>query len=136
VNTNQIQERLDALARGMTAKAVPQADARFSINSHAEPYVCLAWTSRPKAGYADKHEWFKGSPEQALAAADAYVAALPSPEQARMTAFLSALSEAVELGKKNDIDVEFVNPLVALMKKLSKNALRHHPTDSRSTEGI
>jgi hypothetical protein len=127
MQTAAIQERIDAIARGMLAKAVPQAKADLSIRSHEGPVVCLSWASKGTILYADKHEWFRGTVEKVLADAEAYVAALPSPEEARMNAFMKALAEAVELGKKNDIDVEYVNPLMVLMKKLSKNALRHNP---------
>ncbi len=125
MDITEIQKRVDAIARGMQAKAVSQANAEFSIRAHRESCVMLSWAKHSQR-YADEHKWFKGNTvEECLAKAEAYVAALPSPEEARMTAFMSALAEAVELGKKNDIDVEFVNPLVALMKRLSKNALQH-----------
>jgi hypothetical protein len=124
METDKIQERIDAIAMGLAAKAVPQADASFSINAHREPNVFLRWKDKKPLG---GHKFFTGPTEQILAEAEAYVTALPSPEEARMSAFMSALAEAVELGKKNDIDVEFVNPLVALMKRLSKNALQHKP---------
>lgn len=137
MDTKDIQKRIDAIARGMTAKAVPQAGADFYIHSHREPTICLSWTGKPSGSYADKHQWFHGPVASVLDQADAYVAGLPSPEEARMSAFMTALAEAVELGKKNDIDVEFVNPLVALMKRLSKNALRHAPSDlAKGEEGL
>jgi len=42
-----------------------------------------------------------------------------------MQAFMESLGATIELGKSADIDVDFVNPLVVLMKRLSKNALTH-----------
>lgn len=123
--TADIQERINALAAALAAKGLPQATAAFRINPHVDPNVSLHWAGRATSPYADKSEWFHGSVETALAAAEAHVAALPSPEQARINAFMSALSEAIELGKKTELDVEFVNPLLAIMQRISKNALKH-----------
>lgn len=127
MDTTTIQSRIDAIAKGMTAKALPQAKAEFDLRSHAEPVVFVSWASKATGTYADENKFFHGTMEAILVDAEAYVAGLPSPEEARMSAFLTALSDAIALGKQNDIDVEFVNPLVALMKRLSKNALQHHP---------
>ncbi|TAJ89694.1 hypothetical protein [Reyranella sp.] len=117
-----IKQRLEALSTGMVAKALQEPIADFTVKANAEPNVCLGW--RGKSVIHD-YKWFRGVPEQALKDAEAYVAALPTPEQARMKAFLESLGATIELGKKTNIDVEFVNPLVVLMKKLSKNALTH-----------
>lgn len=131
MDTATIQERIDAIAAGMQAKALPQPAAEFSVRSHQEPQLMLRWkTDDTWSGY----HFLSGAIETILDEADAYVAALPSPEEAKMTAFLSALGKAVELGKTNDIDVAFVNPLVALMKRLSKNALTG-PEDDRRLAG-
>lgn len=126
MNTDDIQKRLDAIATAMTAKGKVRPEARFALNSHAEASVSVHWFKGPKSFYADDGAYFRGPIETALAEAEAHVAALPSPEEQRMSDFMAALAETIELGRKNDIDVEFVNPLMALMKKLSKNALRHH----------
>lgn len=124
MDINSIQKRLDALAEGMAAKAVREPSASFSLDSHKELSVNVSQKGKNDRSWRD-YEWFKGTPEQALAEAEAYVAALPSPEQARMQAFMESLGATIELGKSADIDVDFVNPPVVLMKQLSKNALTH-----------
>lgn len=130
MDTTEIQRRIDAITKGMTEKGLRQSGADFSFRAHRDPSISLNW-AKGNRHYADEYEWIKGStPEECLANAEAWVAALPTAEQTRMTAFMAALGEAVELGKKNDIDVEFVNPLVVLMKKLSKNALQHKPSEA------
>lgn len=127
METDKIQERIDAIAKGMQAKALPQPGADFAIRAHQDPQVTLRWkTDDIYNGY----HFLNGPIETVLAEAEAYVAALPSPEETRMNAFLSALGKAVELGKTNNIDVEYVSPLMALMKKLSKNALQHKPVEA------
>lgn len=121
MDTSEIQKRVDALSSAMLAKAVPQPSAEFSIEANKEFRLMLSWHSPTR--YRE-YEHIRGSVEDVFAAGEAYIAALPTPEQARMTAFMSSLSETIELGKKADVDVEeFVNPLVLLMQQLSKNAL-------------
>lgn len=123
MEADKIRERLDAIAKRMTDKAFVYASADLTLSSHnSAARVWLNWEKATRQD--DGYKCFSGTIEKALSDAEAHVASLPSSEEARMTAFMSALSEAVALGKKNDIDVEFVNPLLALMKKLSKNALQ------------
>lgn len=125
MNLQDIQKRVDALSAAMLTKGLREPRAEFRLESNAESNVMLWWHSKGSL-YHDKHEFFRGGPSEALAAADAHVAALPTPEQARLAAFMESLSETIELGKKADVDVvEFVNPLVLLMQQLSKNALTH-----------
>jgi hypothetical protein len=122
MNIKQIQKRVDALSAAMLGKALREPSAEFVIESDAGVRVTLAWqTGRDR--YAKSYEFFRGSPEEALEQADDHVAGLPSPEEARMRAFMLSLGETIELGKKVDTEVDFINPLVVLMEKLSKNAL-------------
>lgn len=121
----EIQERVDALSAAMLAKALPQPSASFSVDANVQPRLNISWHS--KTSYRD-YEFFDGAVDKMFDDAVAYIAALPTPEQARMTAFMASLGETIELGKKADVDVEeFVNPLVLLMQQLSKNALTHNP---------
>lgn len=127
MTTDEIQKRIDGIAAGMLSKGLPQPNATILFKSCQEPSILLQWTSKNPYG---SRNYFTGQIENALTEAEAYVAALPSPEQARMTAFMEALSEAIDLGKKADVEGEFVNPLMVLMKKISKNALQHQPAGS------
>lgn len=120
----EIQKQLNALSLAMTAKGLRAPTAELTIKAHAvsRSYVHLGW---PATKGSDHYKFFYGAPDKAFAEAAAFIAALPTPEQARLNAFRDALGEAIELGKKADIGVEYVNPLLALMKQLSKNALEH-----------
>lgn len=117
-----IQKRADALCSGMLAKALAEPEAEYAIRSGARPRLALSWKSADRLKYRE-YEFIEGGVESAFAKGAEFVAQLPSPEQAKMTAFMAALSEAIELGKKANIETEFVNPLLALMKRLSRNAL-------------
>jgi len=55
-----IQKRLDALAEGMAAKAMPEPSASFSLDSHKELSVHVAWRAKNERAYRD-YEWFRGT---------------------------------------------------------------------------
>lgn len=120
-----IQKRVDALAEAMVAKALKMPHAEFAIRSEARHQLHLGWDDKT-AQFGHHYEFFAlESIEATFAKAAECIASLPTPEQARLKAFTEALGAAIERGKEADIDVEYVNPLLALMKKLSKNALEH-----------
>lgn len=122
----EIQKRIDAIVTAMVVKALRQPAASFDIRSHQNSNVYLRWEEKrgPMEGF---HFLREATPEATLDAADAFVAALPDPEKARKQEFMQALSDVVELGRQNSIEVDYLNPLVETMKRLSKNAL----TDQR-----
>lgn len=121
----EIQIQLNALVKAMMAKGLSEPFASFDIRSDATPQLYMKWRGKPESRHDSGFEFFHGEAATSLAEAFAFVASLPPPEVARVNAFMAALGEAIELGKKADVEVEFVNPLVALMKKLSNNALTH-----------
>lgn len=122
----EIQERLNALSVAMAAKALVVPHAAFSIKSHTRSEVLLSW-GRAGSSYASQYKFFYGPAPVSFLDAETWVAALPSPEQTRMTDFVEALAKAIEAGKAAHVEVEQINPLIGLMKRLTKNALEHHP---------
>lgn len=128
METNTIQTRLNVLAKAMMAKGLRNPDPKFYLRANAEPHVYLSWDN-VQDRFNNRYEFFTGSGIAAiLDKADAFVAALPSPDETRLNEFMAALGSAIDLGRQNNIEVEFVNPLIATMKRLSENVL----TDQRS----
>ena len=119
-----IQSRLDALAAAMIAKALVAPDPCLFFTANSTPKVHIAW-----GRYRDntnKCEVFVAETlEGAFDKADAFIAKLPSPEEAKLKQYLDAVASAVEIGKANEIETDLVNPLVATMKKLSENIITH-----------
>lgn len=133
MNADEIQSRLDTLAKAMTAKGLREPEARCSFVSQADSYVYLKWKDVTKLAtnpyQSDEYKHFnKMGLEQAFHEATIFVDELPSLEEARMTQFMGALGKVIDLGKDNGIEVEFINPLTKMMKKLSDNIL----TDQRA----
>jgi hypothetical protein len=122
-----VRKRVNAMPAAMSAKGLRNPDAAFSISANAELSAHLRWDDK-KTAYGSKYEWVKGkTPAEILRKMDAFIAKLPSPEETRMKEFMGALSDVIELGRQNGIEVDFVNPLVETMKRLSSNII----TDQR-----
>lgn len=122
-----VQKRVDSMPAAMSAKGLRNPDATFSISANSELSAHLRWDDK-KTSYGSKYEWVKGkTPADILRRMDAFIAKLPSPDETRMKEFMGALSDVIELGRQNGIEVDFVNPLVETMKRLSSNII----TDQR-----
>jgi hypothetical protein len=120
-----IQEQIDRLSDMMLAKGLRQPRAEFEIRSHSRCRVILAWENvRKRPGdFGNYHFFDAGTIGEMIAAAEAHILALPSIDETKFREFMAALGGVIDLGKENGIEVEFLNPLVATMKTLSKNAL-------------
>lgn len=125
-----IQTRVNAISKAMLGKGLrkPNADLRIAANVRVE--ILLRWQDPTKPDFFQDVLKFIGgdTPEDALDNADSFIAALPSAEEAKLNQFMGALANVIDLGKDNGVDVEFLNPLAATMKKLSDNIL----TDQRA----
>ena len=132
MDIKEIQTRVDALSRSMLDKGLRQPSAEFQVESNVAICIWLKWKDAAKSDRYLKdihYEKIEGAePEGLFAQAATFIAALPSAKEARHREFMGALGRVIDLGKSSDIDVAFLNPLVATMKQLSENAL----TDQRA----
>lgn len=127
MDTTEIQKRIDAMPAAMAEKGKRMPDAQFRLRANACSDITLQ-SAKPGAVWADDWHYIKGNTiEEALDAADLWIATLPTAEEQRMKEFMNALSDVIELGRKSGIEVEFVNPLVETMRRLSTNII----TDQR-----
>lgn len=130
MDTKIAQKRVNDLAAAMVAKGMREPSARLEIRANEEPHVFLKW----KQGLGndifggDKYEFIRGDIATALEKAAAYIAKQPDAEQSKLNDFMSALGSVIDIGRKHGIDADYLNPLVASMKKLSENVL----TDQRA----
>ncbi|OAM77724.1 hypothetical protein [Devosia elaeis] len=127
MTVSAIQQRVDCLPARMTAKGIAKPVVNFCVNANASLSVDAHWYAG--AGYTDfKSKHFKGdTPDAALLEFEAWVASLPSIEEARRAEFMAALGKVIDMGRETGVEVEFVNPLVETMKRLSENAITHQP---------
>jgi len=132
MNSKEIQKRVNVLSKVMLQKGLrePAAVMRFECNAEIDVY--LRWKDVTKHNDLYSSGEFKSftanTPEGAFEKAEEFLIGLPSAEETRMKQFIGALANVIELGKDNGVEVEFLNPLQATMKKLSENIL----TDQRA----
>lgn len=116
-----IKHQLDELSRMLQTRELPRFDVMLFFKPHVKAVsLSVSWEDK-KAPYG---RGYKHISDEAVArlfgAAASWAASLPSPEEARHTRFLQALSDAAEAGKAAGVDI---NPIVNMMQTLSKNAL-------------
>jgi hypothetical protein len=131
MDTKIAQKRVNDLAAAMVAKGMREPHAQLDIASNVEPQVYLRWKSGLDLGRSygsEKYEFIKGSVSSALDKAAAFVAQQPDAEQAKLQDFMSALGKVIDIGNQHGIEADYLNPLVASMKKLSENII----TDQRA----
>ena len=128
MDTKIAQKRVDDLAAAMLAKGMRQPRSQLMLKSNEQPGVYMEWAD-DRRQFGTAYEYFKGdSIENAFDKASAFIAARPTAEQARLDEFMGALGKVIDLGRQNGIEADYLNPLVASMKKLSENII----TDQRA----
>jgi hypothetical protein len=131
MDTKIAQKRVNDLSAAMVAKGMREPTASLSLRSHEEPQIYLNWKTGIDHGRrfgGDKYEFIRGEVTDALTKAAAFIAEQPDAEQAKLKDFMAALGSVIDIGRQHNIEVEFLNPLVATMKTLSENVI----TDQRA----
>ena len=125
----EMQAICNELQTALAAKGKNRTVARFWVESHSEHLLTLEW-HKPNSvrDWDTENEYLRGdNPSKLIARARKFIADLPTAEETKFLEFMGALGNVIDLGRKNGIEVEFINPLTETMKRLSKNAL----TDQR-----
>ena len=124
MNVDEITQRLYAIGNAILEKTgeMPWIPTRLVIMDG----VCSVDIYR---AYGSGHEYYdlgtaKGdTPEAALDAADAIIAALPSPEIAKLRAHMARVADCVDKARADNIADEYVTPLCATIAAMSDNLL-------------
>jgi hypothetical protein len=125
-NVLRIQAGVNDLIARMLAKGLVKPDGEFRIIANSESCMMLSWEKEGADRSWDRHYvYHRGDYEKALGAAREAIAILPDKATRDKEAFLSKLDEVIALGRKSGIEVDFVNPLVETMKRLSENIITH-----------
>lgn len=113
----------------LAAKGKVKPEATFLIEANTRTNLMLTW-EKPFCGNSWEREYkhCQGDTfEQSAAEALAFINDLPSSEQAKLRNFMSKLGSLIDAGKDEGIDVDYLNPLLDTMKRLSENALTYQP---------
>ena len=122
------QKRVNDLAAAMAAKGMRSPNATLMMKANSQPCLHLAWADKSQT-YGESYDSFHADTvAEAFEAAVQFVANRPTVEQANLNEFMAALGKVIDIGRDNGIEVDFLNPLVATMKRLSENII----TDQRA----
>lgn len=108
----------DAVIRFRSSKVYTQVRLEFDYKTHEN-----AVRTYKSVSMADTNE--SQDPIDYFMKAQSMVAALPTVREARIKEFVNQVEELKSLAEDLEVDVDFVNPLAELMKKLATNALTH-----------
>lgn len=126
---DEIYTALNPLPAMLTAKGKVKPVVECRIEANARIAIAMNW----KKAYAYNdwerdYEHFSGNDfADALSKAVEFIDELPSAEQAKLHHFMGKLGSLIDAGRDDGIEVEYLNPLLDTMKRLSENAITHQP---------
>lgn len=65
------------------------------------------------------------APDDAIRSAMDAIAKLPSKADRGLREFHKKVAEAIDLGRDVGVDLQFINPLIEMSRKLAENAIEH-----------
>lgn len=107
----------------------PSVQVDFEANT-SKVYIWLKWKKEHNPLYSGQEERVLcGGDTIDMALADAMfkLNKLPSMKDENTRAFMRDLGKLIDNGRKIGLEVEFMNPLVESMKRLSENIITHQP---------
>lgn len=125
----EMQAVCNELQAALAAKGKTRTVVRFWVESHSQHILTLEWhKANSIRDWDTENEYLRAdNVSKLIAKARKFIAELPTAEETKFREFMGALGNVIELGRKNGIEVDFINPLTETMKRLSENAL----TDQR-----
>lgn len=125
----EIQTALAELVAAMVEKSVitPRAQINLPDSGRFAIHCDCNYAHKPFDGRNYFVEQGDTVPE-CIDKARAYIAALPSPEEAVTREYLGKVADAIDFGTKHSIDDKYVTPLRGVTKAMTDNLLTKEPT--------
>lgn len=129
---DEIYVAINPLPAMLSQKGKADPRVRFEIEANAGINISLDWQKRHGAYKFERdYNVFSGDCfEQALVKAIAFIKAMPTAEQAKLHEFMGALGKLIDSGKEDGIAVDYMNPLLDTMKRLSENVITYRPANA------
>ncbi|WP_439398550.1 hypothetical protein ACRQ5Q_14675 [Bradyrhizobium sp. PMVTL-01] len=124
-----IYTALNPLPAMLSTKGKIEPIATFTLETNAGISVSLSWR-KPHSGNNWEREYqsaYGQTFEETLAKTINYITKLPSAEDAKLQDFMKRLGKVIDVGKDYGVSVDFLNPLLESMKRLSENAITYVP---------
>lgn len=124
-----IYTAINPLPAMLTKKGKVSPEVDFRIEANAGVNISMNWRKPHSGNEWDKnYQHFAGTDfAQALGKAVTFIKELPTAEQAKLHHFMGQLGKLIDAGKSDGIAVDFLNPLLDSMKRLSENIITHKP---------
>jgi len=126
---SDIYAALNPLPAMLSEKGKVKPFVAFELEANAGICISMRWQKFGSSrDYDNEYEWCRGDTfDEALSKAVKFIGELPSAEQAKLQDFMGKLGRLIDIGKSEGIPVDFVNPLVKTMKRLSENVITYRP---------
>jgi hypothetical protein len=127
---DDIYAAINPLPARLSAKGKVKPSVDFHLEANARMHITVKWKK-----YGAASEWeqdynvLAGNDfDECLKKAEALIHGLPSAEQARLEQFMNKLGKLIDIGKDEGVAVDFLNPLLDTMKRLSENVITYKPS--------
>ena len=129
---DEIYAAINPLPATLSQKGKVKPVVDFRVEANASLSISFKWQKFGSVtDWDNEYEWFSGSTfDEVLEKAVKFIDELPSAEQARLEAFMGKLGRLIDAGKTEGIAVDFLNPLLDTMKRLSENVITYQPRAS------
>jgi hypothetical protein len=124
-----IYAAINPLPAMLTAKGKVKPEVSLVIEANAGFAISMNWDKRhARYSYERDYKTLVGSSfEEALGKAISFINELPSADQAKLHEFMGALGKLIDSGRADGIAVDYMNPLLDTMKRLSENVITYIP---------
>ncbi len=125
----EIYQAINGIPALLAGKGKVEPHATVLIAANEEISILIGWRKpySPNSWDTESECFRDGAFDVALVNAMQFIADLPSAEQAKLHQFMGALGKVIDGGRDAGIAVDFMNPLLDTMKRLSENVITHQP---------
>lgn len=123
MNIQEIQRRISALNDKLIERGWQQPDCQLHI--HSGTFWVRMCADNPSGKYDDHLSEYIPSDTALEALAAAEKETIPDATEKVKQDFVKSLGKLIDKGREIGVDVEFINPLEASMRKLSENILEY-----------
>lgn len=129
ITIDEIYAALNPMPAMLSKKGKVSPAVEFRIEANAGVNISMHWRKPYSTrDWENDYECFTGDDfAQCLLKATAFIAGLPTAEQAKLENFMGKLGHLIDAGKTDGIDVDYLNPLLDTMKRLSENVITYQP---------
>jgi hypothetical protein len=126
---NDIYAAINPLPAMLSAKGLVKPEVNVLIEANANLTLMMRWDKPYRNNsWEQDYECFSGGNfAELVQRAAEYIAGLPSAEQAKLHNFMGKLGGIIDAAKDDGIEVDYLNPLLDTMKRLSENVITYKP---------